>query len=131
MTVTFFLVNATTDEQVSAEELEINVSNYNARHLLGTLGFDTEELCGEATGEVFLGAVLIAQGLAPADEGVPSHELTADEKAADPVLAMLGTSTGMTVIHAGRHEGYTEERLDGLRELAQFAFARDLTVVWS
>ena len=132
MTATFFLVNTETDAIVDgAEELEINVSNHNARHLLGTLGFDTEELCGEATAEVFLGAVMIAQGLNPADEGVPAHELTPAEVAADPVLGMLVGGSGATVIHGGRHPGYTDERLVQLRDLAEFALVHNATVVWS
>lgn len=128
MSVTFFLVNTATDAIVEGvEELEVNVSNSNAMHLLRTLGFNTEELSGEATGEIFLGAVMLAQGIAPADEGVPMHELTEAEKRAMPLGALFGNAT---VIECGRHPGYTDERLVQLRSLAEVANQRDLMVVW-
>jgi hypothetical protein len=91
---------------------DLNVSNANAMHLLGLLGLPSEpdecgSLGGSTTAEDFLGRVLIAQAVSPADAGVP-------------VTTEVGQG-GATMIDMGRRAGYSEDRLTELRELADFA----------
>lgn len=95
---------------------EINVSNSNAAELLDVLGIavgeDFSDRCaGSLPGEDFLGRVLIALAVAPADAGVPAVR-------------------DGNVISCGRSEGYVQDRLGSLREVAEHAAARGLLVVW-
>lgn len=97
---------------------DVNVSNHNALHLLDLLGItveDGEPPMGSMSAEDFLGRVLLAQAVNPADAGVPA---TATEGA------------GSTVIHCGRREGYSEARLGDLHALAEFAVSRGRTIQW-
>lgn len=99
----------------------LNVSNANARHLLDLLGFSSEsdqdgDLSGSTTAEDFLGRVLLAQAVNPADAGVP-------------VLEETGQG-GMTLVKMGRRVGYSEDRLESLRELADFAVSRGRAIQW-
>lgn len=99
-------------EPTEADALEINVSNVNARLLLGSLGYAVDDdLYGEAAGSDLLGRVLLAQALTPADAGVP------------PVRQG-------NVTDCGRHEGYLDERFAQLRALAQWAADNAATVRW-
>lgn len=126
MTVTFaLLVNGVIEN--GADEA-VNVSNANAGHLLGVLGYEVDwsDLYGEATAEDFMGRVLIAQAVNPTDEGVPSRELTPVEKTAS-LFAGFGAAT---VIDCGRSYGYTEGRLAELRELAQLAAEQGVSIAW-
>jgi hypothetical protein len=117
MTVTFSAYDEQSETFASdAYDMDVNVSNANARHLLDALGFDTEDLTGSAPAEMFEGAVLLALAINPADEGIPAHEL------------VPGRSN---LIDCGRRAGYTDERLAQLRTLAAFAREQHLTVVWS
>jgi hypothetical protein len=101
---------------------DVNVSNANAAHLLGLLGFpvDLEDeeagLYGTASAEDFLGRVLVAQAVNPADAGVPVTEEQGE---------------GMLLVRCGRRVGYSEDRLASLRELADFAISRGQTIQWS
>jgi hypothetical protein len=114
MSVTFFAPDA----QDQTSDLEINVSNANAAFILDALGYAesvTEgELFGETSGEDFLGRVMVALGLAPADEGRPSPP-DADH---------------VTVVDCGRRPGYLQEKLDMLRELGDAAKGFGSMVVW-
>lgn len=97
----------------------INVSSMNARALLDVLGITREEcpdLVGGEDPEAFLGRVLMAQAVAPADAGIPATE------AAGP---------GARFIDCGRDEGYIDERLAQLRSLANFCVAEGRDVVWA
>ncbi|MFD3539671.1 hypothetical protein ACFWUQ_09235 [Streptomyces sp. NPDC058662] len=100
MSVTFFA--DFTDEPV-------NMANANAVRVLDVLGYD--ELYGDADAEDFLGRVLVALAVAPADAGRPA---TVDGN----------------FIDCGRPPGYTQTRLEELRELAEDACARRLRVAW-
>ncbi|MFJ4879885.1 hypothetical protein ACIP93_32425 [Streptomyces sp. NPDC088745] len=102
MSVTFFA--DFTDEPV-------NMANANAARVLDVLGYGYDELCGDAEAEDFLGRVLVALAVAPADAGRPA---TVDGN----------------VIDCGRPAGYTQTRLEELRELAEDACARRLRVAW-
>lgn len=100
---------------------ELNVSSQNAIHLLGLLGipFDAEDgaIAGSMPAEDFLGRVLMAQAVNPADAGVPARTLPSEG--------------GATVINCGRREGYSEDRLAPLHELAEFAVSRGRTIQWA
>lgn len=114
MSVTFRPNALGVDLEAWGEGLLVNVSNSNAAFLLQALGLPTsDELCGETTGEDFLGRVLLATGPNPADEGVPALNL-------DP-----------RVIDMGRRPGYLQERLEQLADVAQAARTRGGEVVWS
>ena len=91
---------------------EVNMANTNARHLLDTLGLDAEDACGSITGADMLGRILIAQAVAPADEGTASY-------------------TEGIMTHIGRSAGYTEDRLMDIELVARFAVERNLEVQWS
>jgi hypothetical protein len=95
-----------------ADAYAVNVGSYNAKMLLEALGSYDEYMCGEATAEDFLGRVLLARAITPADEGVPSYQ--------------VGRS-----IYCGRPEGYTEDRFARLEALAKFALEQQCSIVWS
>jgi hypothetical protein len=76
-------------------ELALNISKMNAKHLLELLGLDTENLVGEEAADAFVGRVLMTIAMAPADDGVSAFD---DGNA----------------IECGRAEGYLEARLDEL-----------------
>lgn len=99
----------------------LNVGNTNAMHLLGLLGFASQpdedgSLSGSTSAEDFLGRVLLAEAVNPADAGVP-------------VTTAVGQG-GVTMIACGRRIGYSDERLVALRELADFAIDRGRDVQW-
>jgi hypothetical protein len=96
---------------------EVNLANANARSILELLGYDRDDLCGQADGETFLGRVLLALALAPADAGVPAYE-------------SLG-SNGARLIDCGRSEGYHQRVLGQLAELAEHAVATEHRIHWS
>jgi hypothetical protein len=98
----------------------VNVSNTNAAHLLALLGlFDTGELVGQLAADDFLGRVLLALAVNPADAGIPATSTGGP-----------GTGTAL-VVDCGRRVGYTEARLDQLRTVAEAARAAGRAVVWS
>lgn len=90
--------------------LAVNVSNTNASHLLATLGFDPFELDGDTTGEDMLGRVLIAQATAEPDDGVEPE--------------------GKRIVDCGRRPGYTGDKLDLLRCLAQETQDAGVRIAW-
>ncbi len=91
--------------------LDVNVSNINARRLLGTLGFDTEDLSGSSEGDDFVGRVLLALALEPEDEGVP-------------IVEQQG------FVDCGRPHGYLQARLGELQTLGEYAFNNSLQIHW-
>lgn len=97
---------------------EVNVSNINARFILGHLGLadeDGADMSGALDAEDFLGRVLLAVALSPEDEGIPSHTVP---------------STGATMVECGRHAGYLHEVLDSLRAVADDAIRLGERVYW-
>lgn len=97
---------------------EVNLSNVNARFILGNLGLVTEEgadMSGTLDAEDFLGRVLLAAALSPEDEGIPSH---------------AASSTGATMVECGRRAGYLHEVLDSLRAVADDAIRLREKVYW-
>ena len=92
----------------------VNVSNLNARHLLSVLGFEdeNEDLCGSIAGSDFMGRILIAQAVNPADAGT-------------------ATVTEGMMTTMGRPEGYTDGRLVEVEQLAQYAMDNNCAISWS
>jgi hypothetical protein len=108
MSVTFSILTAS-DTFVAGDDAHVNMSNMNARFVLGALDLvDAEgELFGELPSEAMLERVLLGLALAPADAGtetVDSHE---------PGRARM--------IVCGRPEGYLQTRLGELADLALHA----------
>ena len=89
----------------------INLSNGNAVGVLDLLGYTGEEMYGESDAEDFLGRVLMALAVAPADEGRPTFQ------------------DGITV-YGGTEPGYKQNRLRQLHELALSASRAGTSVVW-
>lgn len=99
--------------QDSSEFYEVNVSNLNARAILEVLGFvNDDDLVGTVSADDFLGRVLVAMMLNPADAGVP-------------------VTTDGSVINCGRTEGYMDGILMQLQTLAQYAANENHSISWS
>lgn len=100
----------------AVEVPEVQMSNSNAASLLGVLGLavgeDFSDYCtGSLSAEDFLGRVLLAQGLNPADAG-------------------SDTIAVGNMVDCGRPAGYTDAKLDAMREVAKYASERCLTIQW-
>lgn len=106
----------------------LNVSSANGAALLEVLGLrlqDTEVIdglwyCvqdGVLDAKAFLGRVLLAQGVAPADAGIPWHDIS--------------RPGGPMVIQCGRREGYIDEKLIELEVLARWAMEHGRKVQWT
>lgn len=95
----------------------VNLSNANAGLILDHLGLRDElsELAGECDAADLRGRILVAQGLVPADEGVPATTHATDTRWVD----------------AGRRPGYTEATLQRLEALAEQAQVVGAKVVWA
>jgi len=130
MSVSFYGYNKTTQ---SFSEAEVNLSNLNASGLLDLLGIQVgeafEERCsGSMSAEDFLGRVLMAQAIMPADEGLPTYKMTGAEAGGHSGLlgSLLGGlaqaeadgQAGPTIWSAGRSAGYYDQKLVWSRELA-------------
>jgi hypothetical protein len=102
---------------VSPEELEVNMSSANAVVVCAALGIDLEEegWCGSLPAADFLGRILVALAVSPTDAGVPTHELPREPGQ-------------VRWIECGRREGYTQERLAQLRELADWAISHQAEI---
>jgi hypothetical protein len=110
MSVTFYAAGA-------PDELDINMSNSNAATICAALGFSLDpDWCGEMSALDFQGRVLMALAISPADEGMPSYE---------------HQGAGARMIEGARRPGYLQERLGQLHELAAWAVANNVAVVWA
>lgn len=100
----------------AAEDLAVNMSNTNAYRVCASLGIDLEAegWCGSLPAADFLGRVLIALAVDPVDAGRPATVDAAPNRA--------------TFVDCGRPEGYTQERLGQLRELADWAVAHNAEI---
>ena len=137
MSVTFAAVTRTFNPALNAdvlasipeaEELEINMSNSNAVLVCESLGINLEEegWCGSLPAQDFLGRVLVALAVSPADEGMPSHDLQPGDDAG-PLFGIVREG-GPRIIQGARRPGYLQERLGQLRELADWAVAHDAEI---
>lgn len=94
-------------------EFGLNVSNMNARTLLGHLGLgDSEYLEGCIDGADFLARVMLAIGADPDDSGTPDQRF------------------GATMVFCGLPAGYLTDRLGALYTLAQEATRLGRSVQW-
>jgi hypothetical protein len=111
-------------------ELAVNMSNSNAATVASTLGIDldAEGWCGDMAPQDFLGRVLVALALSPADEGMPSFQLAPGDSA-----GVFGTvrEGGPTFIQGARRPGYLQERLEQLHELAEWAVKHNSYICYS
>lgn len=90
---------------------ELNVSNANAEAILSVLGFEEIQYEGTISGDDLMGRILIAQAINPTDAGIPA------------------TRDG-NFISCGRNEGYIDQRLEQLAEIAAFATKHNLSIYW-
>jgi len=93
----------------------LNISNNNGIYLLNYLGFEKPEYVGSVDADDMMGRILIAEGLAPHDEGVPDHQIS---------------SSGATIIDCGRPAGYLQDKLKALHLVAEFAKKYNAQVSW-
>ncbi|QGH75334.1 hypothetical protein I5G61_gp86 [Mycobacterium phage Quesadilla] len=116
MSVTFTAAGVPQDED-GFGELDVNMSNSNAARVAEALGFSLDpDWCGEMDAEAFLGRVLMALAVSPADEGMPSFEVA---------------GPGARMIEGARRPGYLQDRLAQLHELALWARAHSTPIWWS
>jgi len=97
-------------------DLDVNMANGNARMMLVRLGLDDKDLCGTATAEQFLGAVMLAGALAD------------DSAVADVETTVPG---GPRWIECGTPEGYISGRLEALAALGTEAARLGRDIIWS
>ncbi|GGO98117.1 hypothetical protein [Wenjunlia tyrosinilytica] len=96
---------------------EVNVSNANARYLLGLLGLDTEDLCGTLPGADLARLVLRALNRGFDDTGMGAS-------------APLREAGRAQFIDCGRPAGYGRARLEELQQLALWASTNDKEITW-
>lgn len=109
---------------VSDNEPAVNLSNDNADEMLNNLGIlvDTafsERCAGSLSAEDFKGRVLMALALLPTDEGMPAYRIS--EEGAE----------GAQMWQGARPAGYSQDKLNNLLEVAEYALAQGREVVWA
>jgi hypothetical protein len=112
---------------------EINLNQANAKRVLCALGYVTGaelaadedaptvlgirftglDMYGQDAAESFLGRVLLALAVSPADEGMPAHEVAHN------------------VTEGGRGAGYLQRVLADLHELAAYCATQGTDVAWA
>lgn len=98
------------------EDLRLNLSNANARMILGLLGYgydhpeEVDELVGTLEADMLEARCLLTLGFMPVEnKGIPAIETG-------------GPGTGSArILECGVAEGYVEDRIERLRKLAEFA----------
>jgi hypothetical protein len=105
---------------------EVNLAFGNAAMIGDLLGL-SDLSGGSMSAQDFLGRVLLALALSPADEGMPLHAAVAAEVEALPVPL---PDTGVEVFIGARPEGYVQDTLEELRSMAQVAADAGVGVVW-
>lgn len=109
-------VYGTLIEEVS-DAPEVNVSNVNARRILGMLGLDTDDLCGSADAALFAERVAFAAVVHGGDQGTDT--------------IVYREMRGATMVDCGREAGYTDMRLEQLRAVAVWAAEHGRRVTWA
>lgn len=100
------------------DRYDVNLSNANAAMVLDLLGYPTDdEYVGSEDADLFLGRVLTAVALTPADAGRPATESVAP--------------SGARFVDCGRPAGYTDDTLARLRTLANYAGGIGRKVTWA
>jgi hypothetical protein len=100
-------------------DLNVNVSNANARALLDRLGIEAGDLFGETTPEDLLGRALVGN-VGRDDGGVDAVETPGE-----------WFGGGATMIDCGIRPGYFEDRMAALVALATHARDHDLMIGWA
>lgn len=131
MSVTFTAPNQPTDDD-GMGVFDANFSNVNAVRIAESLGFRLDpdhdgDLFGEMDAAKFLGHVLVALAIAPADEGMPAFELSPGDSAGIFGVVQEG---GPRFIQGARRPGYLQDRLRELHALAEWAVANNQPVQW-
>ena len=106
----------------------VNMTNVNARLVLDALGLPFEDGTGALDAEDFWGRVLMALAIAPEDAGMPRHQLVAGDVA--PLFGEVREG-GATFIECGRREGYLQDKLRELVEVARWASTVGREVTWA
>jgi hypothetical protein len=132
MSVTFtapgLLAGTDADGEWEPNELWVNMTNVNAVRVADALGFSLGEdgdLYGSMCATKFMGHVLVALALAPADEGMPSHELAPGDPGRPEWSGQARWIVGE------RRPGYLQDRLAALHALAEWAVANNVPVQWA
>jgi hypothetical protein len=119
MTVTFAPATIALAGGDEVDEVGVNLANTNAARILEVLGFHDDVAAGDLVGGMlapeFLGRVLMALAVEPADEGLPGAALP---------------GPGALWIDCGRRPGYIQEQLGRLHDLALAADPGE-EIVWS
>lgn len=105
-----------TPVMVTTDHPSVNLNNGNAATVMSALGYTGDTSIGSDDAEAFLGRVLTALAVAPADAGVPAHEMSGG---------------GAPMVACGRPEGYLQQRLQHLHEVAMWAVQRGTLVTWA
>lgn len=109
------------------ERPDVEVTSRNAPLLLAALGYgefdESDDMWGEASPQEFRGRVLTALAVAPADAGVPAHS-DADAP------AYLGALGGARWRQCGRREGWLQDKLAALHDLADWCERHGRQVHW-
>lgn len=107
-----------------------NCANGNAPGVLEALGLPLGEdgdHYGDVTAEDFLGRVLLALAITPADPGIPATSRDISDGFGDqPILTAGGRWHDM-----GRRPGYLQAKLGELHELAAWAAPQGLRIAWA
>jgi hypothetical protein len=99
---------------VEEEVFTLELDGLNASYILDALGVmdEDEREIGFMPADDFLGRVLLAQAILPHDDGFPAFT--------------EGSET-----YAGRPDGFLDEKLTKLREIATEALSADRMVIWA
>lgn len=96
----------------------VNITSLNARPVLDALGYPREidpDMWGSCEPGDFLGRILMAQAIAPVDEGLEAHQ---------------APGLGAPWIHCGRDAAHLQRTLASLVEVAEWARDHGRLVVW-
>lgn len=114
-----------TEVQGEGEVPCVNMANSNAVEVLDALGLIERDSTGSIiereqmlSGQDFLGRIMLAEALAPVSAHRPSMTVPSD-------------GSGATMVHCARREGYLQDRLVALREVAEWAIKHGQQVTWS
>lgn len=117
----------------------LNMANGNSIAVLEALGLKSDEqsfeevCCGGVTAEDFMGRVLMALAVAPVSAERPTV-VEVNAAHANGLGAHEGAvvvDRGPTMIHCGVGEGYVQDKLAALMDLATFCVEHNRDVVWS
>jgi hypothetical protein len=111
MSITFAPNTYPSTRAFAPEEDSLNVSNTHAVLILGALGLDASDPCGEADANTLMALCALYCATSMQDLGVPSEQHG-------------------NVITCGRREGYLDERIAELGRIAAVAADAGVEVYW-